>query len=64
MGNPKVKAKITKNIEKSYSKIAAKIEKEQEKLADAIAKENKKAEQNTDFTLAQVEKNNHLKNRS
>jgi len=42
--NPKAKAAITKNIEKSFSKIVAKIEKEQEKQADAIAKENKKAD--------------------
>ncbi|MED0973369.1 hypothetical protein [Bacillus paramycoides] len=58
-GNPKAKAEITKNIEKSYSKIAVKIEKEQAKQADAIAKENKKVDQNADLTLAQTEKNNH-----
>ncbi|PFM57819.1 hypothetical protein COJ48_27495 [Bacillus cereus] len=57
--NPKAKAEITKNIEKSYSKIAVKIEKEQAKQADAIAKENKKVDQNADLTLAQTEKNNH-----
>ncbi|PFD29780.1 hypothetical protein CN285_29030 [Bacillus cereus] len=58
-GNPKAKAEIIKNIEKSYSKIAAKIEKEQANQADAIGKENKKVDQNADLTLAQTEKNNH-----
>ncbi|EJQ97827.1 hypothetical protein [Bacillus cereus] len=58
-GSQKAKAKITKNIEKSYSKIAAKIEIEQAKQADVIAKENKKVDQNADLTLAQTEKNNH-----
>ena len=61
-GNPKAKAEITKNIEKSYSKIAAKIEKEQEKQAAAIAKENNKVDQNADLTLAQVEKKKYQEN--
>ncbi|PFK28268.1 hypothetical protein COI93_24255 [Bacillus cereus] len=55
MENPKAKAVITKNIEKSFFKIAAKIEKEQEKQVDAIAKENKKVDQNTEVTPAQSE---------
>ncbi|MGN4445006.1 hypothetical protein ACTFOB_08865 [Bacillus cereus group sp. MYBK79-1] len=43
----KEKAKITKNIAKSYSKIAAKIEK-----SKWYRKENNKEVQNIDFALA------------